>query len=97
VGSPARRSGVKLSGDYLSKGTQDILAALDMIIEGKDISSSDDDADATRTNSNAIGNNNTNNVTSSSFTVEEFDVEKIARPLIPANGQKSKIFPYLVT
>lgn len=69
-----------------------IIAALDMIIEGKDISSSDDDGPATNKSSDGVAtttftpSNNTNRKPSE-ITTEEFD---ISQPLKPKNGEKSK-------
>ncbi len=92
-----RHSKIKLSSDYLSKDTINIIAALDMIIEGKDISSSDDDllkSSDSGPNSPppslniAVSNTNTNtNNRPANITSDEFD---ISQPLKPKHGEKSK-------
>lgn len=90
-----RSSRIKLSSDYLSKDTINIIAALDMIIEGKDISSSEDDGPKSSdsftpppSKHNNSNNTNTNgNAKPVEMTAEVFDISK---PLKPKGGEKSK-------
>ena len=93
-GNPAnsqRLSRLKISSDYLSKDTQNILAALEMIIEGKDISSSEDEvlrSSANNTNLTKTTSSTSNSNATANITAEEFDIG--AYPLKPKNGEKSE-------